>query len=242
MAKTRIYKKRPFKKRPASKKPKSLAKKVSYLMKQVKLQKPEMKYFDYTLANEITMGEDNPYQIALLYPSQGNDQGFRIGDKIQNVRVHFKGQIWTDTNNVSGGKVHIYALQQLDNTSSNYVSGNGSFIQQDIRGNYTPASFRNFEDLPKWKILTHKVFTIKANGVQDAATNNQIGFANVDFTLKIPDPDFNSGLLLTDINNHIVQLYCICDWGWTSGGFPVASYAQSGYRMSLQQRMMYYDN
>jgi len=218
-----------------------IEKQISVLMKRTRISKAEVKYLDYTVANQETMGCDLPWQNAVLYPFQGNGQGFRVGETIQNVNINFRGQIWQDTGNVSGGKVHIYVLQQLDNVSSTFIDARTTYILPDLFGYFTPMCFRNVEDRLKWRTLAHKVYTIKPNGVQDSATTNQINQAVVDFNVKIPNPVFDSGLLVTNVTNHPVQIFVICDWGFVSSA-PVGSFNQSGYRLNLQQRMTYTDS
>ena len=224
---------------------KDIEKQISVLMKRTKLEKPETKYLDGVLSYQTTNGIDVPFQCAIQYPANGTAQGQRVGEKIQNLRVHLKGYLWGDNYCQRGQTVKFYILQSKLNTSSSYVDARDDFIQKDVDACHSIHALRLFERMKLWKVLATKTYHIPmpmSNDLNVAAASNWInGVKSIDWSFKIPSPEFDTGLLSTSINNGAVQILAVNDFGGVSV-YPVSgNNITSGFRLTLQQRLTFTD-
>lgn len=222
-----------------------MEKQITFLYKKemalAKSLKPEVKYLDTTYSG-FQVGQNGVSQNTITYPASGVGEGQRLGEQISNVKLHMKGQFKTCTSTVFSGNVHIYILCYKPGVNIyNYVDATASttaFINPDISGYYSALSLRNWEHRQDWRVIKHvKMHFPAPTYTPYSATYTMGNTANVNFTCKLPNPKFNTGLLSTSIDYNLCQILVLADNG-SSGSFATGS----GYIGSLIGRLTYTDS
>ena len=220
--------------KPAPKKGMALVKKqVQVLMKRTAEARPETKYLDLqTPVANMLFGVDTPFQSVINYPAIGTGEGQRLGNKVSNLILHCKGQIRTQSYNITGGDVWVMILANKLNTGPGAYSL-ASLYKPDINGRINPLCHRDHENRRDWTILKTVKLWIDHDGVLGSTlTSYQNAAKEVNFTCKIPTPMFDGASII----GKAVQIAAFCNQG-TNGTFATGF----GYEFVLNTRLTYMD-
>jgi len=221
----------------ASKKPttsvKKMAKQIHSLQKLAVKAKPEIKYLDQQISLNFSLfGVDVPYNIPITYPSIGTGQGARISDKITSITLHCKGQVRTQSLNITGGYIWIMVVtNKLNATNAAYNAD--SIFKPDVQGYRNPLCHRDHENKKDWKILkTVKLFIDHDGVLGNTTTGYQNAAKMFDFSVKLPNVMYDGA---TIIGNQC-QVLAYCNQG-LNGTFLLGK----GYEMLLNNRLTFTD-
>jgi len=219
--------------KPAKKGIALVKKQVKILMKRSIVAKPEVKYIDQQISlNFALFGVDAPFNIPVTYPPLGTGQGARISDKIGSVTLHCKGQIRTQSINITGGFIWIMVVtNKLNNSSVAYNID--SIWKPDVQGYRNPLCHRDHENKKDWKILKTVKLFIDHDGVLGSSTTGYQNAAKAfDFSCKLPNVMFDGANLI----GNQCQVVAYCNQG-LNGTFLLGK----GFEMLLNNRLTYTD-
>lgn len=221
----------------------------------VKTLKPERKYFDTAGTGQIN--SDSPFQTQLITPGIGTGGQGRIGSKLNNIYLEWRGQITTKPSNVSGGRVDLYVLYYKKQRTtpvgpSSYYdaivgsSTVGTFINVDANNTWTCNSLRTYDYLKDWKVIAHKKVYIGMNNDPTVTSlisvtngNGYQAHANFSIKCKLPDLKYNLNSTPTLVDG-MVQFLIVCDKGLFQLAAP--SLQNVGYNFYYNCRQTYSDN
>jgi len=206
---------------------------VDTLMKRTAAAKPERKYIDQQISlNFALFGVDVPFNIPCTYPAIGTGQGARISDKITGITLHCKGQVRTQSLNITGGYVWIMVVtNKLNNSAAAYNID--SIFKPDVQGFRNPLCHRDHENKKDWKILkTVKLFIDHDGVLGNTTTGYQNAAKMFDFSVKLPNITYDGAAII----GNQCQVLAYCNQG-VNGTFLLGK----GYEMLLNNRVTYND-
>lgn len=219
----------------------------------VKKLKPELKYQDVVMASVVSpalplyfFGADIPHQKALVYPTSSWQQSGRDASKINNVRLSLRGLLRGNDLNAVGGVVTIYVLyyrRQRNITATTYydaisgASGIGPFIKPDSRNEYTQLSFRDWENKNDWQVMGKTSIKLKPDFI--TLQNEPKPFF---LNCKLKDVSFDFQPDTNTIVGGMCQILAVASTGvYPAGSTDVQKAASTGFNMTYNYRMTYYD-
>jgi hypothetical protein len=210
-----------------------IEKQVQVLMKRTAAQKPETKYLDQQISiNFCLFGVDAPFVAPVAYPVIGTGQGNRISDKISSVTLHCKGQIRTQSLNITGGYVWLMVCTNKLNTGSGAFSI-ASIYKPDVLGFSNPLCHRDHENRKDWRILKTVKLWIDHDGVLgNSTTGYQNAAKSFDFSVKLPSIMYDGASII----GNACQVIAYCNQG-ANGTFLLGK----GYEILLNNRLTYTD-
>lgn len=170
----------------------------------------ELKYFDHALGNTV-LSDAGTIDDSLNLVPQGNGASQRVGRKFTIRKVHMRGTCRTvdDLALQTQGKAVIRLMLVWDKQANGAPATPGDVLQ-DAGGSTRWDTYRNLENVNRFKVLKEKVWDL--NNLQREAAGT-IGVARAfswDVRCNIP-VEMGQGNAITDVRSNNVFVLALTD-------------------------------